>query len=797
MNWKIFFTALSSGFLISMPQNMTGCGPTEEPTDYFTSFFSRELGSQKDLKPFFYTSLVTFYSDYNEDTKEGKKGLDDMLIAEWKQYCENKPVTADVRALVFEAKAQTIQNLINHLNRKRLIPLSDSVLKNTMATWLLEQKNLSALNYLLLAKQTEAFSVSDDWSPRLRKDSLSINEYIERTRQLYSSTADAFIKARMGFQLCKMAFYNRRFNDCVQWYESYLSSKSNAVQQYGLSYKAGSLFRMGRNKEAAIEFSRLFFLPGMDKQQIFLGFLWSTNNCDPQLENEFAAYCKTSQERARMLTLFALHGSNYRLATLRKVYELDPSCSLLPLLSIREINKLEEKYLTPGLDEEKGGKQYYYSWVETDQQQDHKKQLALTISAFKDFATNPRTTHPALYYTGAAYLSFINREFSRATQYLSEAGKYKLTDKLSDQVHLINLLIMANEPARLNAEAENQILPSLRWLQNKAAKNQEYSIFLRNLLSGIIAQRYEQQNEKYKAALAYGVADNTGGWEEGTGFIQNEMSTGDLMQLYQLYNNPSKSGYEKFMLQYAAFKLNMVISMIGTSYLRDHNFAKAVEWLKKSDKSRELTESDYDYKTGKSFTINVDPFFDYVNDRERFDRKSEKPYTQLSLARKLLEIEMSIRSAKNNETRARLYYQMANGLYNISFYGNSWEAVDFYRHTSTWNTGVYKAPWQKEYYGVHRARSYFQKAYELTANREFKAACYFLVIKCAQRQVVMPDYEQYTSYEQYRAEEDKSQKKFKNNPLFANFKKEFGATKYYQYVFDRCSYLRDFVESSE
>ena len=795
MNWKIFFTALSSGFLISLPQNMTGCGPTEEPTDYFTSFFSRELGSQKDLKPFFYSSLVTFYSDYNEDVNEGKKGLDDMLVAEWKQYCGNIPVTADVSALVFGAKAQTIQNLINHLNRKKLIPIGDSVLKNTMAKWLLEQKNLSALKYLLLAKQTEAFSNFDDWSARLKQDSILINEYIERTHQLYASTADEFIKTRMAFQLCKMAFYNRRFNDCVQWYESYLSSKSNAVQQFGLSYKAGSLFRMGRNKEAAAAFSRLFFLPGMDKQQIFLGFLWSTNNCDPQLENEFADYCKTSNEKARMLALFAMHGSNYRLATLRKVYDLDPSCPLLPILSIREINKLEEKYLTPGLNEEKGGKEYYYSWLETDRQQDHKKQLSLTIATFNAFATNSRTIQPALYYTGAAYLSFINREFSRAMQYLSAARKNKLTDRLSDQVQLINLLIKANEPVRLNAITENQILPSLQWLQNKAEKNQEYSIFLRNLMSGIIAQRYEQQNEKYKAALAYGVADNTGGWQEGTDFIQNEMSTGDLMQLNQLYNNPSKSGYEKFIIQHAEFKLNTVINMIGTSYLRDHNFAKAVEWLKKSDKRRELIESDYDYKTEKSFNIYVDPFYDYVNDRERFNRHSEKPYTQLSLARKLLEIESSIRSAKNNETRARLYFQLANGLYNISFYGNSWEAVDLYRHNSTWNTGVYKASWQKEYYGVHRARNYFQKAYELTENQEFKAACYFLIIKCAQRQLLMPDYEQYKSYEQYRAEEDKFLKKFKHNPLFANFKNEFGTTKYYQYVFDRCSYLRDFIES--
>jgi len=143
-------------------------------------------------------------------------------------------------------------------------------------------------------------------------------------------------------------------------------------------------------------------------------------------------------------------------------------------------------------------------------------------------------------------------------------------------------------------------------------------------------------------------------------------------------------------------------------------------------------------KIQKEIVFYPDPFYDYVNDNQRYDKKSSVPYTKLGLAQKLSDLQKSIAATTDKEAKSKLYYRLATALYNMSFYGNSWQAVDYYRHTSQWNTGVYKAPWEKEYYGVHTARAYYQKAYDLTSNKEFKAACYFLIIKCTQRQIAAP-----------------------------------------------------------
>jgi hypothetical protein len=216
-----------------------------------------------------------------------------------------------------------------------------------------------------------------------------------------------------------------------------------------------------------------------------------------------------------------------------------------------------------------------------------------------------------------------------------------------------------------------------------------------------------------------------------------------------------------------------------------------VEWLKKSKEQDQLINDEWDYMACKDLKIYVDPFFDYINDWERYNRRSATAYTKLLLAQKLLELKNKIAGTKDKEAKARLCYKMASALYNMSYYGNSWKAVEYFRSSTTWNTGNYKAPWEKEYYGVHQSKAFYQKGYDLTANKEFKAACYFMIAKCTQRQVTEPEYN-YGSVD-YDKQHNEFWKKFKYNSLFPRFQKEFGETKFYRHAYNSCSYLRDFV----
>ncbi len=346
-------------------------------------------------------------------------------------------------------------------------------------------------------------------------------------------------------------------------------------------------------------------------------------------------------------------------------------------------------------------------------------------------------------------------------------------------------------------------MESIQWLAQKARKNEEYKIFLRNVFSQIIAQKYEQQSTAYKAALAYSVADleftrlkiNEEEYyssSNGLDYIRNELGTADLLKLYELLNSSTLSFYDQFLIKHSSFTRDDVVDVIGTSYLRDMQYDKAIEWFKKANKPEHLVATKYNYSTDKETVINVNPWHDYLNDWQRYDKPVAQAYTKLTLAQKLSELQKKLDTSKNMEVKSKLHYQLASAFYNMSYYGNSWNALAYYRSGSDWNEGKYDQPWKKEYYGVYKAKEHYQKAYELTKDKEFKAAAFFMVAKCAQRQIAMPPYN-YDNYEQYEKDVDAFYKKFKNNPLFAQFVKEFGTTKFYKYTYTRCSYLRDFV----
>jgi hypothetical protein len=53
-------------------------------------------------------------------------------------------------------------------------------------------------------------------------------------------------------------------------------------------------------------------------------------------------------------------------------------------------------------------------------------------------------------------------------------------------------------------------------------------------------------------------------------------------------------------------------------------------------------------------------------------------------------MEVKMRSPAAGEDLSRLYYQYASALYNMSYYGNTWQAMANERSGSNWNYGNYK-----------------------------------------------------------------------------------------------------------
>ena len=797
MNWKQFTIACVSAALVSFPQNIIGCGPDADPYDYYTSFFHPNLPGAEGYKPFYYTGYNFLY-DETEPVETS-----DVLANEWAAYCGSNVTEAEAKKLVTKFVWKDLNNLYFNIEKNQPLAIPDSVKKNSMTNYFLQQKDLEALGYIMYAKKVEPFVTggADYWEAP-KRDSLAMGKLIKSGQQLLAVAKKDFFKLKYTYQILRLAHYSNRYNDVIKWYDDYAANitGSSVLQPLCIALKAGALLRTGQDKEAAYLFSKAFSATTAKRISNYLGFKWSVKYNTAQ--SDYLQLCKTNSEKAAMLAMFAIGSSNNEIGSMKEIYRLNANADVLEVLAVREINKLEEKYLTPLLQKEKGGKALYFSWNEngTDSADKVNSKNANELMGFLHaVATEGKVKNTGLFETGAAYVAYILKDYSAAKKYLTAAQKMGLTQKVKDQWALTNLLVTINEKEKIDAAFEEQILPSIQWLEEKAKKEipltadyyyiNEWQKFYRNLMSEILAGRYHQQGDIHKEALAIGAADyiikgknNYYGYNNGVDFLRNNVISKDVEKLFALMENKQPNKFEAYLISHNSLKKADVTDFAGTAYLRDYDYANAIIWFKKST----------DKKSG---VINTNPFADLLYDQEEpLSTEAKFTTTKLAFATEMLQLQKLSETDKANA--AKHLYKMANGFYNITYYGHAWKLVQYYRGGSD---GYYipndATSFQKQYYGCFKAKEYFEKAMAASNDKNFKARCLFMMAKCSQKQLHRPQYEEYSSnYDKMDIAEQKYFLDFKHSQYFPQLIKEYSSTAFYKEAFNSCSYLRDFVK---
>ncbi len=143
MSWKIFITAFISLLFTAFPQNIIGCSDSEDPLDYFTSFFTRSVTETNEHRPFYYTSLLTFYDDWSNDSTIDYEA--DNLLKEWKNYCSKKISVKDAALFVYETNLNNIQNLLDNVSANKPLQLPESLRNNEMTKCFINNKDVETL----------------------------------------------------------------------------------------------------------------------------------------------------------------------------------------------------------------------------------------------------------------------------------------------------------------------------------------------------------------------------------------------------------------------------------------------------------------------------------------------------------------------------------------------------------------------------------------------------------------------------------------------------------------------------
>lgn len=799
MSWKKFLIVCINITCLALPYNIIGCaGGEPDPYDYFVSFFNKNNADAKGYEPFYYTNYQFLYEE-----KEPVETAD-LTSAEWVGYGNNSFTTNDARAFVVDYARKDLANLYYHIEKNQPLQVPDSVKNNGMTKFFMNNKDLEALGYILYAKQVEP-NVTGGWTSwdPIERDTAKMGKLIKNGQQLYAVAKNNAIKLRFAYQVIRLAHYSQRYADCLQWYEKLVKPNTtpSVLHDLSLGLKAGALMRTDRKAEAAVMFSQLFSKSELKRVSNYMSFDWCVKRFDENNRNTLQALCKTNEDKANLLGLFALGSNRNELNTLKKIYQLSPNAALLEILATREVNKLEEYYFTPALQFQQGKKESnigYTSINPTDSSFNVYRNETKELSAFcQQVAANKIVNNKGLYALVAAHTAIISGDYANARKLLDESKKLQLSSKLQDQWAMSNLLLTINSQATIDAAFEKQLLPSLQWLEKKAATEAEYARFYRRIFSDIISNRYQKTNNT-KRVLSIGVAN----WiskefiKEGWGsyfdpnalrMLRYEMTAEQVEQLIQLMESKKLTEFEQYLVSHNAFSKDDVNDVAGTAWLRQFNFSAAEKWFAKVSPA---------YYNAEPYTtyLAANPFADLILDTHAPTKQDTEKYTKLSFCRKMLRLEQEAKTLKDPEQQAKAYYELAKGLYHMSYWGNSWMLVHY-----DWsgNDGLRGAnetqPGDKEYYGVYRAEEYYVKAFNTSRDRNFKARCLFMVTKCEQKQVPVPSWSQYKEYDDYNKAQLRYGKKIMENQRFTMLATSYSATPFYKEAFNTCSYLKDFV----
>ncbi len=400
-----------------------------------------------------------------------------------------------------------------------------------------------------------------------------------------------------------------------------------------------------------------------------------------------------------------------------------------------------------------------------------------------------------------AYLYFMQNKPDDGLTALNRLNGQPLDEKLADQRQIIHLLLSAQRLKAVHSVDEQSLLPSLQWLDKKAAAGTRhqsdvypetadnhnfFKITARNFYTYVLAPAYLRQGDTARAALALlksssevssGYNTLAGNHDNLPDFWFDYLHSGQLKQLINWRTSPSSDRYLTLLSsELRQTGIDKLQELLGTVYLREHRYQEAALAFRQI-KNTKIMDGPYNGEDA----FQGDPFHVEVNDYPK--TYVGEHYTKLKFALKMAALQTQIKAGD-----ADAYYQMANGLYNTAAYGNSWGLISY-----SWSSYDYGRTilhyYDGDYIKASLAKQYYLKARQLTRNSELQARCTFMAAKCEQKQYEAPSY---TDYENY----DKNQKKFeallKQNSYFGQMQ-PYKNTAFYKQAVNECSYLRDFI----
>ena len=786
---KILLIASISSLVFFLSSDKTkSCGPDYE-YDNFYKIFEDELFNDKKLTPFLLTEYI-----FKETDEDGSVGPRFDNLKAWLDYFENRPSIDDLEKFIYQSSISDFDSVLKYYS-------TPGILKNNPLFSGDKKRFLSAVEYLKFAKLCEPYvSEFDPWNPP-DKDINHMDSLLETAVSSYNRTKNVFLKERYAFQAVRLAHYSGQYEKTLFLFDKFFKNpKTKSLMYYwSLGHCAGATRSLGNSAKANVLFSRVFDNCPSKSRQSVLSFRYRNDS----LLTETLKLCDNDHDKVVVYTI-AAYKSPFSESTnaLSEIYKLEPDSPYLILILSRHISFLEQEKLP--------SKSYWFNYRNYLSENDNYRLYNIDSSfsaVVKNIAGRNKTPNAYLWNYAAGYISALQGETLTAEKYFYEAKRLCPKEDMDfvKRVQIAELICKVNSINKITENTEAWLNRDIRWLKEtsslKKLRAEDALIYIMNTL----AKHYWVQGDTIKSHLCFGISGINKPWEKF--FTSDNPANYDLSLDYHLqplekiyrtiqendgWDGDNKSDWTKFLVDNYYYTLKSLDIILAKKYIAKGLFNEAVEKLKS-----QKDEWDYFGTKGDGTELFIaDPFTIHINDCHDCDFIAEKKtsYTLLGFCKRMIELKQLAAKESNPENSARLYFELANGYYNITFYGNSWMASCFNsRGELSWG---YSEGQNYDLYDCSRAEENYVLAAKRTNDKEFSAMCYFMAAKCEQNTFYNNEDpgNEYYFYRDYDKLETIKFDKYKT--YFKYLVNNYSDTKFIKEALKECKYFNYFVTNN-
>jgi hypothetical protein len=698
--YRIFLIVFISTVFLILPIRtaFSDCGIGGRAGKTYSFVNTDIMQMQSDYAPYLmgYGVIGNYYSLEKRDPEY------DDNIAEWRgRFCDI-PDSASIDYVLYDATPDELADLREastpRFNKKEVYYQLE---KNTFAQAIKEMGCTEVVDYLLYAKSVEKYCVKGDEWRENPKDVAQMFFWINQGRQQFKNTKSHFLRLRYSYQMIRLAHYAKDYQAVLRIYDDVIpkTEKIKSIINYWiLAHKAGALKALGKRAEAAYLFAVVFRYCPSKRRQAFESFSITT-------ENEWQLclnYCKDNRERAALYAIRASYDKAHALEDMVSLYNLDPTNEHLEMLMIRETLRLEKVLLGHNFRRQRYAPEVVAKNAEY---------CALLRDYVKKIADASVVKNVGLWRTTEGYLALLLGDWRDALQTFQKARPLANNDVLKEQLDAFEL---AARIIGLQGTGENQDSEIAEMRKSDAyVSDPDFE----NLFQEKIGSLYKAQGNPGIAFLC----------DYQLSHLEKNPKLDMINNLIALCQKPNKSLFERELLMNGSKKTieSQLWDIKGRYHLAHFEMEAANEAFKNVP----------DAEKGKKYT----PFLDKIKDCVGCTQSDTILVNRAEFVQKMLDLEYQARV--NTPNAAEIFFKLGLGYYNMTYFGNSSGLADFYRSGESWkylNSGNTAYPLSSfplgnvETTDVTLAMQHFEKARQLTPDRELQARCAFWVAKCEQ-----------------------------------------------------------------